>query len=301
MPLITTITDRGRQILAARVPGDPPLASIKIAVGDGNGNVPTPSNAQVALVNERWRGAGEAAVNGPKIGFTVTIPASIGGWTIREIGVFVGTPGAEELLVVSQFGPQYKPAMGENGASTLKPVVGIDYTGSVVGAFTITLDESLSPADPSVHRTVNGRVAIPPALPVDGSVYAISAGASGDFAGKAGQIAKRRGSAWIYETPLDGHIVREQGTSGAFWQKAGSDYVSVTFPISAHHHDERYFLKTETNALLAAKSDQGHHHDERYYREDEMDILLASRLSLAGGTMTGNLGIENASPHLRLK
>lgn len=275
MPLTTIITDRGRQILAARVPGDPPLASIKIAVGDGNGAMPAPNNAQLALVNERWRGVGAASINGTRIGFSANIPAGIGGFTIREIGVFIGPDGAEELAVVSQFGPQYKPAAGENGASSLTPVLYIDYTGSVVGAFTITLDANLIPVDPSVHRTVDGRLTAPPGAPADGSVYAIAAGATGDWAGKGGMIAKRRGTAWVYENPLPGHIVLVTG--GDWYQKTGVDYALYRFPSAAHNHDDRYFTEAEVAALLAGKSDTGHNHDDRYYTEGEVNFLLGGK------------------------
>lgn len=253
MPLTTLITDRGRQILASRVPGDPPFASICIAAGDGAGIMPVPNNAQLALVNERWRGVGAASLNGTRIGFSVNIPAAIGGWTLREIGVFIGPAGAEELAIVSQFGPQYKPAAGENGAASLTPVLYIDYSGSIVGAFTITLDPNLLPIDPSVHRTVNARAAVPPASPVDGSVYAIAAGASGEWAGRDGQIARRRGTAWAFETALDGHIIREAGASGAFWQKSGADYIAVVFPQAAHHHDDRYFTEAEADDRFVKK------------------------------------------------
>lgn len=250
MTITTLITDRGRAILAARVPGDPPLASIKIAVGDGNGAFPTPLPAQVALVNERWRGAGAATVTGSLLGFVINIPATVGGWNIREIGVFVGPAGAEELAVVSQFDGRYKPASGENGASSLTPVVYIDYSGSVVGAFTITLDPSLNPIDPSVHRTVDGvAFGAPPSSPPDGMVIAIAASATGAFAGRGGQIAKRRGTAWVYETPLSGHVVRDSGT-GSWWHKIGADYVGLLFPFAAHAHDDRYHTRTEVSALL---------------------------------------------------
>ncbi|HET6453322.1 MAG TPA: hypothetical protein VFI02_02860, partial [Armatimonadota bacterium] len=44
-----------------------------------------------------------------------------------------------------------------------------------------------------------------------------------------------------------------------------------------------------------------HIHDSRYYTETEIDIDLAAYLPLAGGNMTGNLFLDNASPALQLR
>lgn len=44
-----------------------------------------------------------------------------------------------------------------------------------------------------------------------------------------------------------------------------------------HHHDSRYYTETESDSLLAGKSNVGHTHDDRYYTETETDSLLAGK------------------------
>lgn len=49
-----------------------------------------------------------------------------------------------------------------------------------------------------------------------------------------------------------------------------------TYPPSGHTHDDRYYTESETNNLLAGKSNIGHAHDDRYYTETEVNGLLTS-------------------------
>lgn len=59
----------------------------------------------------------------------------------------------------------------------------------------------------------------------------------------------------------------------------------ATFPPSAHNHDDRYYTESETDALLATKSDTSHNHDSRYYTETETNTLLNAKADLVGGTV----------------
>ena len=44
-----------------------------------------------------------------------------------------------------------------------------------------------------------------------------------------------------------------------------------------HTHDDRYYTESETDTLLAGKSNINHTHDNRYYTESEVDTLLAGK------------------------
>ncbi len=71
-----------------------------IAVGDGNGSVPTPTNEDTKLVNEVWRGEVTEIINeSPKFTAVAYIPADVGDFIIREIGLFDEN---NNLLFVSQ-------------------------------------------------------------------------------------------------------------------------------------------------------------------------------------------------------
>lgn len=85
--ILTTI---GRNKLANATPLDQ-LQITHIAVGDGGGSFPPLLPSLTALTNEVWRGSASAPIKGTDqnvIIFEGFIPANIGGFEIREVGIF---------------------------------------------------------------------------------------------------------------------------------------------------------------------------------------------------------------------
>lgn len=79
-----------------------------LAVGDGNGSIPIPSEDDTKLVNEVWRGEiSEIKQNGQKFTVTAFIPESAGDFIIREMGIFDEN---NELLFVAQMDETPKKA-----------------------------------------------------------------------------------------------------------------------------------------------------------------------------------------------
>lgn len=73
----------------------------EIAVGDSNGNYYEPQTTQSALINEVWRGNVEKCEwLEDRFYCVATIPADVGGFTIREAGVFDEN---NNLLVITKF------------------------------------------------------------------------------------------------------------------------------------------------------------------------------------------------------
>ncbi|MCP1107500.1 phage tail protein [Serratia nevei] len=113
------ITTAGAAKIAAASAGGTQLKIVRMAVGDGNGTLPTPSPAQTTLVNETYR----AALNGLTIDKTLKnhilaemiIPANVGGWWLREMGLYDedGT-----LIAVSNMAESYKPKLEEGSGRT---------------------------------------------------------------------------------------------------------------------------------------------------------------------------------------
>lgn len=85
-----------------------------IALGDGNGAHYVPTTNQTALVNEVWRGpVAEVSIdpkNNNRIIIDAVIPVTVGGFTIREIGVF---NDEGHLIAVGQYPEKYKPQLNE--------------------------------------------------------------------------------------------------------------------------------------------------------------------------------------------
>ncbi|MFE2006430.1 phage tail protein [Pseudomonas guariconensis] len=106
----------------------------RMAVGDGNGNLPVPSRTQTALINECYRAdLNELKVdpnNASQIIAELVIPETEGGYWLREMGLYDAT-GA--LIAVSNCPPSYKPQMAEGSGRTqvLRMVLIVSSTAAV--------------------------------------------------------------------------------------------------------------------------------------------------------------------------
>ena len=88
-----------------------------IAVGDGDGSLYTPEETQTTLKNEKWRG--EILTHGiadNKLFATTSVPIDVGGFTIREIGLF---DSSNNLLCVGKCPETNKHSSSEGGAQEL--------------------------------------------------------------------------------------------------------------------------------------------------------------------------------------
>ena len=106
----------------------------KLAVGDGNGVLPTPDQNQTALINEVRReplNAIEIDPNNPNwIICEQIIPEDVGGWTIREVGIY-DVDG--DLIAVGNFPETYKPILeeGSGRTQTVRIVLQVSSSSSV--------------------------------------------------------------------------------------------------------------------------------------------------------------------------
>ncbi|WP_050010707.1 phage tail protein [Herbaspirillum sp. B65] len=91
-----------------------PLKLTHMGVGDGNGVLPVPDRKQVALVREQRRAPINTLDKDPKNASQIIIeqvlPADVGGWWVREIGIF---DEAGDLCAVANCPPSYKPVIAE--------------------------------------------------------------------------------------------------------------------------------------------------------------------------------------------
>ena len=86
------VTDIGEQLMTQAIAEGKKVNISKIAVGDGEGSYYKPSATQTKLKNELWRGdINSCEISSDSQNIIVTkaiIPGEIGGFTIREMGVF---------------------------------------------------------------------------------------------------------------------------------------------------------------------------------------------------------------------
>lgn len=113
----TILTNAGKAKIANASTLGTKVTFTHFALGDGGGSYYNPTENQKNLVNEVWRGKiGSIAVdkeNPNWIVIEIIIPASIGGFMIREAGVF---DDEGNLLAVGKYPETYKPTV-ENGSA----------------------------------------------------------------------------------------------------------------------------------------------------------------------------------------
>lgn len=134
MAFYTILTDIGKAKLANATALGSSVSLSEIAVGDGNGVATSPTTTDTTLVHEVWR----AALNNISVDATNTnwivaegyIPATDGGFTIREVGLF-DVDG--DLIAVGNYPDTYKPTLANGSAKDLyiKVIIEVSDAGVV--------------------------------------------------------------------------------------------------------------------------------------------------------------------------
>ena len=136
------LTEVGEAKLANAIALGQTLKLKSLAVGDGNGNLPMPVRTQKALVREvRRAGLNQLTVdpaNASQIIVEQVLPEDVGGWWIREIGIY---DEAGDLCAVANCPPSYKPLMMEGSGRT--QVVRIVLIVASTAAIELKIDPSV--------------------------------------------------------------------------------------------------------------------------------------------------------------
>lgn len=138
----TILTTIGKAKLANAYAFGTKVNMINFAVGDGQGAYYNPTEDQTALKHEVWRGNTNSVTideqNPNWIVIETVIPSNIGGFTVREAGVFDDTG---TMIAIGKFPETYKPVMDDGSAKDLY----IKMILQVTNASTVTLK-----VDPSI-------------------------------------------------------------------------------------------------------------------------------------------------------
>ncbi|EPV2474222.1 phage tail protein [Enterobacter asburiae] len=114
----------------------------QMAVGDGNGSLPTPNHAQTALVHELRRAPLNTLtidpVNTNQIIAEQVIPEDVGGWWIREIGLY---DSKGDLIAIANCAETYKPLLQEGSGRV--QVIRVILIVSSTQAVTLKIDPSV--------------------------------------------------------------------------------------------------------------------------------------------------------------
>lgn len=135
----------GLERMAAAEATGVPINITEIAVGDGNGNEVTPSEGQTSLVREQYRAAINRVYQDPNNATRYTaeliIPAGVGGFVLREVGVYDAEGG---LFVVGNLPETYKPTDLEGAFSDA--IIRVEFLVTNANIVTIQIDPNVAVA-----------------------------------------------------------------------------------------------------------------------------------------------------------
>lgn len=113
----TLLTNDGLAYETACKAAGVPIKLTKMSVGDGNGAVYNPESTAKALRREVWRGDINALLQDPNnsswLIAELTIPDSVGGWYVREAGIWTDTG---VLYAVVKYPESFKPLLATSGS-----------------------------------------------------------------------------------------------------------------------------------------------------------------------------------------
>lgn len=114
------LTDYGKQAFAKALSSQQPMQLATFAVGDGNGQNVTPTANQTALAREKYRAAVSAVSldprNNKQVIVELTMPENVGGFYIREMGVF---DNQNKLVAYANCPESFKPTL-ESGTGKVQ-------------------------------------------------------------------------------------------------------------------------------------------------------------------------------------
>ncbi len=138
----TLLTDRGMAKIASALADKKQIHLQKMAVGDSSGQYYEPTASQTKLRHEVWRGDMNTltvAPNNPNwLIAEVVLPEDIGGWYVREVGVF---DADGELIAIGKFPESYKPLLP--GGCGKQVCIRLIMEVSNTTAVTLTVDPSI--------------------------------------------------------------------------------------------------------------------------------------------------------------
>lgn len=150
MSYFTILTSAGAAAIAQAQANETHVPLRYFAIGDGGGVDVVPSAAQTELVNEVHRvqisSVTVHSTNPAWVVVEAAIPADVGGWTMREVGLISDD---DVLIAVGNFPSSYKPLLAEGSARDLIVRMVIEVGSASIVNLTI---------DPSVVLATNQSV-----------------------------------------------------------------------------------------------------------------------------------------------
>lgn len=138
----SVLTTYGAQLFAQAMANKRPVTITHMAVGDGNGKSIQPDSTRTTLFREVHRATISAVSTDPRnnkqVIFELTIPEAVGGFYIREMGIFDATG---KMVAMANCPETYKPRLDEGSGKV--QVLRMVLLVSSSDAVTITVDDTV--------------------------------------------------------------------------------------------------------------------------------------------------------------
>lgn len=270
-----------------------PWTFAQMGVGDANGGEPTPSRAQTKLINERRRAPlNQIKVDPANPSIIIAeqiIPPDVGGWWIREIGLY---DAAGDLVAVANCAPSFKPLLSQGTGKT--QIVRLN----IIVTSTANVELKIDPAVVLATRQYvdESLLAALPANKVPGTYRQVTIDKRGIVvSGTNPTTLAGYGIADAY-TRTETNSAIEQAVAGLVASAPGA--LNTLQELAAALGNDPNFATTMVNALAgkAAKaSTLGGYGITDGATKAEMNAAVSGLLPKAGGVVSGSIILENGA------
>lgn len=157
-------TEKGLELLRESIQSGTKLGITHMSFGDGNGALPTPNAAYTGMIKEVYRTQlnrlAPSKENANWLEADGVIPSAVGGFNIREVGLWAGNI----MVAYANYPPTYKPT-GDQGTAqikTIRIVLQIDNTANfelkIDASVVMATIQSLNEAKAELYENTTGKV-----------------------------------------------------------------------------------------------------------------------------------------------
>lgn len=270
-----------------------PWTFAQMGVGDANGGEPTPSRAQTKLINERRRAPlNQIKVDPANPSIIIAeqiIPPDVGGWWIREIGLY---DAAGDLVAVANCAPSFKPLLSQGTGKT--QIVRLN----IIVTSTANVELKIDPAVVLATRQYvdDSLLAALPANKVPGTYRQVTIDKRGIVvSGTNPTTLAGYGIADAY-TRTETNSAIQQAVAGLVASSPGA--LDTLQELAAALGNDPNFATTMVNALAgkAAKATTlGGYGITDGATKAEMNAAVGGLLPKAGGVASGSIILENGA------
>lgn len=273
----TVLTDVGKQKLAEAIANETALDFTEMAVGDSNGTSYEPTSDMTALKHVTYRAAiGSMKINAEDknvMEFEFVVPASVGGFYIREAGLY-SSDGT--LIAISRLPEQYKADMAEGAGSsmTVRILVAISSDAQIY----ITVPASITYATQTYvaeefkkHKADSN----PHEQYVLNETYSAKIDELQENIESKAANTHNHDSTYLKKTDASNTYATKSKMNAGLAGKAATNHTHSNYAASNHNHDSVYSKNNHTHTGYAASN---HNHDGLYLKKTEASNTYAPKI-----------------------